>query len=35
LVQTQTPKAPTPIQESPASAPQQSDVGKAPAGVQG
>ena len=32
LVQTQTPKAPTPIQESPAPAPQQSDGGKAPEG---
>jgi curli biogenesis system outer membrane secretion channel CsgG len=35
LVQTQTPKAPTPIQESPAAAPQQSNGGKAPEGVQG
>jgi curli production assembly/transport component CsgG len=35
LVQTQTPKAPTPIQESPAAAPQQSDDRKAPAGVEG
>ena len=35
LVQTQTPQAPTPIQESPASAPQQSNGGKAPEGVQG
>jgi len=35
LVQTQTPKAPSPIQESPATAPQQSDDGKAPAGIEG
>jgi curli production assembly/transport component CsgG len=35
LVQTQTPKTPTPIQESPAPSPQQSDDGKAPAGVEG
>jgi curli production assembly/transport component CsgG len=35
LVQTQTPQAPTPIQESPATAPQQSNDGKAPEGVQG
>jgi curli production assembly/transport component CsgG len=35
LVQTQTPKAPTPIQESPAASPQQSDDRKAPAGVEG
>ena len=35
LVQTQTPKAPTPIQESPAPVPQQSNGGKAPEGVQG
>ena len=32
LVQTQTPKAPAPIQESPAAAPQQSNGGKAPEG---
>ena len=32
LVQTQTPKAPAPIQESPTPAPQQSDGGKAPEG---
>ena len=35
LVQTQAPKAPAPIQESPAAAPQQSNGGKAPEGVQG
>jgi len=35
LVQTQTPKTPAPIQESPAAAPQQSNGGKAPEGVQG
>ena len=35
LVQAQTPKTPTPIQESPAAAPQQSNGGKAPEGVQG
>ena len=35
LVQAQTPKTPAPIQESPAAAPQQSNDGKAPAGVQG
>lgn len=35
LVQTQAPKAPSPIQESPASAPQQYNGGKAPEGVQG
>ena len=35
LVQTQTPKAPTLIQEPPAPVPQQSNVGKTPAGVQG
>jgi hypothetical protein len=35
LVQTQTPKAPTPVQESSPAAPQQSDERKAPAGVQG
>ena len=35
VVQTQTPQAPTPIQESPAAAPQQSNGGKVPEGVQG
>jgi curli production assembly/transport component CsgG len=35
VVQTQTPQTPTPIQESPAAAPQQSDGGKVPQGVQG
>jgi curli production assembly/transport component CsgG len=35
VVQTQTPQTPTPIQESPAAAPQQSDGGKVPEGVQG
>jgi curli production assembly/transport component CsgG len=35
LVQTQAPKTPAPIQESPAAAPQQSDGGKVPSGVQG
>jgi curli production assembly/transport component CsgG len=35
LVQAQTPKTPTPIQESPAPAPQQSNERTAPAGVQG
>ena len=35
LVQAQTSKTPTPIQESPAAAPQQSNGGKAPEGVQG
>jgi hypothetical protein len=35
LVQAQTPKTPTPIQESPAPAPQQSDGGKVLEGVQG
>jgi curli production assembly/transport component CsgG len=35
LVQTQAPKTPTPIQESPAAAPQQSDGGKVPSRVQG
>jgi len=35
LVQTQTPKTPTPAKEPPAAAPQQSDGGKVPAGVQG
>ena len=35
LVQAQTPQTPTPIQESPAPAPQQSNGGKAPEGVQG
>ena len=34
LVQTQTPKTPAPIQEPPAAAPQQSDGGKVPAGVE-
>ena len=35
VVQTQTPQTPTPIQESPAAAPQQSNGGKVPEGVQG
>jgi len=35
LVQTQTPKTPTPAKEPPAAAPQQSDGGKVPAGVEG
>jgi len=35
LVQTQTPKTPAPIQESPVAAPQQSNDGKVPEGVQG
>jgi curli production assembly/transport component CsgG len=35
LVQTQTPKTPTPVQEPSPTAPQQSDDGKAPEGVQG
>ena len=35
LVQTQTPKAPTAAKEPPAAAPQQSDGGKVPAGVEG
>lgn len=35
LVQTQTPKAPTPAEDTPATAPQQSDDRKAPAGVEG
>jgi curli production assembly/transport component CsgG len=35
VVQTQTPQAPTPIKESPAAAPQQSNGGKVPEGVQG
>jgi curli production assembly/transport component CsgG len=35
LVQTQAPQTPTPIQESPAAVPQQSDERKAPAGVEG
>ena len=35
VVQTQTPKTPTPAKEPPAAAPQQSDGGKVPAGVEG
>jgi hypothetical protein len=35
LVQTQTPKAPAAAKEPPAAAPQQSDGGKVPAGVEG
>jgi len=35
LVQTQTPKTPSPVQESPSPVPQQSDERKAPEGIQG